>query len=446
MSTKESPSAPQENLNEQNLEVVKDALALALTEIDRLKMYGRDRFVRDLFLGEIPPSYKINDIYELYDLHFPSEYFLSVLVHIVGEEDASHIDSIDISPFDDQISELQAAIFTLIRSSLHNIAEAYSVFVRGSFIILLSLRDSDASDSSEYSQRFLSQIQPDAEKIICGLEKQGIVIKTTWSKIYKGIDSLRKSMEETRSLVEYLPPSQRPSIMTIYDASQLSSAKSDTLFRIESDHKFYNIVSSRDFQAAANFLLNSVETDLTTPLMTFNWIKNNLRHRIDFIISSLGIGWNTTDPDTLNILRSYLEIRGCGNSNELKIATTDFCRELCNYWENYTQGNNARAALIVEYIDQNYTDPSLNATKICECFNISSAHLSRIFKQQTNFGVVEYISYRRISAAKELMNTTSNLDSIAQQVGYYSRRTFTTAFKRLEGISPSEYRKFSKKV
>ena len=71
-------------------------------------------------------------------------------------------------------------------------------------------------------------------------------------------------------------------------------------------------------------------------------------------------------------------------------------------------------------------------------YNISAV----VFKAETSMRPLEYIAKRRISQAKSLLlNTDSDIGDIGKQVGYEDRNYFSIVFKKLEGVSPREYRR-----
>jgi YesN/AraC family two-component response regulator len=56
--------------------------------------------------------------------------------------------------------------------------------------------------------------------------------------------------------------------------------------------------------------------------------------------------------------------------------------------------------------------------------------------------VAEYVNYCRIEKAKELLTSTDDTTIvIAEKIGYKNSDTFTRNFKKMEGITPSDYRK-----
>lgn len=66
----------------------------------------------------------------------------------------------------------------------------------------------------------------------------------------------------------------------------------------------------------------------------------------------------------------------------------------------------------------------------------------RNFKLYTGFTPMQYILSKRIYNAEALLqNTQYNITEIAQIVGYDNPLYFSRIFKKLKGISPSEYRK-----
>ncbi|NLX69548.1 MAG: helix-turn-helix transcriptional regulator, partial [Clostridiales bacterium] len=70
-----------------------------------------------------------------------------------------------------------------------------------------------------------------------------------------------------------------------------------------------------------------------------------------------------------------------------------------------------------------------------------SSYLSRVFKKQTGYNLMFYISKRRIEKAVELINQGNlSLTEISQFVGYDDYTYFYRVFKKVKNKSPSEYR------
>lgn len=96
---------------------------------------------------------------------------------------------------------------------------------------------------------------------------------------------------------------------------------------------------------------------------------------------------------------------------------------------------------ILNYIEGNFCK-GLTLPKLAQFGNISTAHLSRVFKQMTGFNVSEYIMSKKILKAKELLlNTDKKVSCVALQCGFESLPHFHRTFKKLIGSTPSDFRK-----
>ena len=99
-----------------------------------------------------------------------------------------------------------------------------------------------------------------------------------------------------------------------------------------------------------------------------------------------------------------------------------------------------REVRIKRYIDDNYMDINLTVASIADEFNMNSVYLERVFKTMFNETISSYIFNVRLAKAKELLvETDEKISEIAAKVGY-SNQSFSRAFKKQMGCSPSEYR------
>ena len=83
----------------------------------------------------------------------------------------------------------------------------------------------------------------------------------------------------------------------------------------------------------------------------------------------------------------------------------------------------------------------LTLSSVAERFYISPSYLSTFFKENTGDTFLNYLTHYRIDKAKELLRTTNiSVTDIAAQVGYASSNNFARIFKKIEQITPSQYR------
>lgn len=96
---------------------------------------------------------------------------------------------------------------------------------------------------------------------------------------------------------------------------------------------------------------------------------------------------------------------------------------------------------VISDIRDHYTE-DISLTSLAAKYNISMGHLSKMIKEQLQINFSDYIASLRIQRAKELLRDESiSIQEIAEIVGYNDYFYFTKVFKKVEGISPSKYRK-----
>lgn len=96
---------------------------------------------------------------------------------------------------------------------------------------------------------------------------------------------------------------------------------------------------------------------------------------------------------------------------------------------------------VMHYIEQNYADEELSLNELASHVNFSPNHLSMIFSQQTGKTFIKYLTDYRMNKAKELLRCSSKRSSeISVEVGYKDPHYFSYLFKKLQGMTPTQYR------
>ncbi|MNE47154.1 HTH-type transcriptional activator Btr [compost metagenome] len=93
-----------------------------------------------------------------------------------------------------------------------------------------------------------------------------------------------------------------------------------------------------------------------------------------------------------------------------------------------------------EYISNNY-HKDLSIEEAAEIADLSISHFCTLFKQVSGYTFLEYLTQCRIDKAKYILkNSPVKVYQIAPLVGYQDPRYFTQVFKKVTGMTPSEYR------
>ncbi|MUT66939.1 response regulator [Paenibacillus sp. NEAU-GSW1] len=96
---------------------------------------------------------------------------------------------------------------------------------------------------------------------------------------------------------------------------------------------------------------------------------------------------------------------------------------------------------IAKYMEQHY-HREVTLQDISERFYLSREYISRRFKQEMGENVFDYLARIRVEKARLLLaNPNLKIGQIAEMVGYDDEKYFSKVFKKIEGVSPNQYRK-----
>ena len=94
---------------------------------------------------------------------------------------------------------------------------------------------------------------------------------------------------------------------------------------------------------------------------------------------------------------------------------------------------------IEQYINRNYKE-TITLDSVAEQFHISRYYLSHLFRKETDFTFLSYLTQCRMRAAKKLLKDHRyKIYEVAEMVGYKDITYFSVTFKKFVGVSPSEY-------
>ncbi|WP_395342278.1 helix-turn-helix domain-containing protein [Ningiella sp. W23] len=89
-----------------------------------------------------------------------------------------------------------------------------------------------------------------------------------------------------------------------------------------------------------------------------------------------------------------------------------------------------------------FCENELTLHRLSSAINVSENHISETLSQYLNLNFFKFINQYRVDEAKTLLaNTELSIVDISLESGFNSRSTFNAAFKKAEGLTPSQYRK-----
>ncbi len=101
--------------------------------------------------------------------------------------------------------------------------------------------------------------------------------------------------------------------------------------------------------------------------------------------------------------------------------------------------NNTLLIRICEYLEK-HVEEALRFGDIKEHFSVSASVIKKTFRDHMDCGVMEYFSRLKVDAAKEMIRSGEmNFTEIADRLSFNTSQYFTTVFRRVSGMTPTEY-------
>ncbi len=139
-------------------------------------------------------------------------------------------------------------------------------------------------------------------------------------------------------------------------------------------------------------------------------------------------------PDHLKLLQDSLEIQIAA------LLLREFKTNISTH-TSLLQNSDSYIRSAQEYI-RAYYNSNISLKDICEQIHVSEYHFIRMFFKKVGVTPHRYLLMVRMERAKELLSTKKySVAETAMLSGYESISAFSTAFKKLCGVSPADYRK-----
>lgn len=157
--------------------------------------------------------------------------------------------------------------------------------------------------------------------------------------------------------------------------------------------------------------------------------------------------------DTQDIVASFLDILKEFAAQRINYETmvqldliriiTDLIRQCypINNEQSFEKRVDKRCAMIDRYIMDHIRD-IITCNDIAEALHLSTRQVNRIVENEFRVSLYQYVSKVKCRYAKKmLLETKLGLDEICTLLGYANEFSFSKFFKRVEGMSPGQFRR-----
>ena len=131
------------------------------------------------------------------------------------------------------------------------------------------------------------------------------------------------------------------------------------------------------------------------------------------------------------------------NHSLLYFSVSEFILSLLHSYQHTQQRFLPYYAEIQECLNyiNNHLDEPLKICELAKRYRLSISSFYRAFINIVNVSPKTYITQQRFSKAAFLLtDTTENIQTISEKLGYYSPFQFSRDFKKYYGVAPTKYR------
>lgn len=403
----------------------REARELARSQV-RLREFALGQLIR----GNTPDFSLIEDYNRVFHLEFSAEAFMLLVVKLrrypgAGEDGA------------------QENAYTTVREELTGILGLYRelCFVEREGLLVCFYCEPAVSirPPSENQEALRELVYQQCRACAAALlEKHGIDVIIALGQYDMGGFALHTNYISTKALLE-MAVCSRWSENVVRSDRELTQKTDPELSTAQ--RQFYNCFVCFQYRDAAEYLFHMVELRIQNYYDSYPEAREVVAEQLRFCTNMLELPLNIT----LRLPEGgEIGMRELMASPDLAALHGNLLRYFSGLEAHVSdQGSQAAPAVrrVHEYIQVHFADPEISVSSLGERFRLNVSYLSRQFKREYGYGVLEYIHKVRIGRAKELMAQGMGLEDVAAQVGYPSRRALDSAFSRCEGITPRAYQK-----
>lgn len=137
----------------------------------------------------------------------------------------------------------------------------------------------------------------------------------------------------------------------------------------------------------------------------------------------------------------YQEMKQCASVEELRQLFDRFIADAAARIADKKDEKDPVVEFVLDSIRNRYHE-DLSLETIADQLGLTLSYVSRYFKEKNGSSFTDCLNDTRIKKAKELLATsTIQVRDIATRVGYVNVTSFIRMFKKVTGVTPSDYRK-----
>lgn len=210
-------------------------------------------------------------------------------------------------------------------------------------------------------------------------------------------------------------------------------------------NQFTDLITKRKFEEALQLLFDYVkisEAFYDQDVFAYKTLLVNIIFNITIMLGKLEVDTKSLEANKYNYFRMINEAQHVSTAVEQLYNFVDEVNRALALSKQ--AASNPNMTMILNYIQEHYMEP-ISLTEIANQFHFNPSYLSSYFSAHNSEGFSEYLNRVRVERAAQLLEQGEmSISEISEHVGYSDHSYFTKVFKKINGVSPSQYRKVNR--
>jgi YesN/AraC family two-component response regulator len=221
-------------------------------------------------------------------------------------------------------------------------------------------------------------------------------------------------------------------------------------YPLQVEQQLINFVKTGDYEKAKQTLDEIITANFQRSTVSVAFARCLMLNLVSTMIKTISEIGNLQESFLVQNPVRIARLTQCETIQDMQQQMTELLKQVCDYTSVKRQQNmqhNRKHTLddlmdrVMEWIEQHYNDPNLNISTIGGHFDMKATYLSKLFKDHSGEGLLDFINKKRIEKAKLLLSERDkSISDISGCVGFNDVNAFIRTFKKYEGITPGKFK------
>ncbi len=404
----------------------------------------RSNFIGRLLKGRIDSQIPIDESLATFHMNFHSDDFAVILVYLESTEPFYEA----ISGTDDSYKRklLQFIITNVIEELANQQHVGYVAEIDEALACLINFR----AFNKESRLGELRRIAEEAQRFLTSHYRVRLTVSI--SGLHRTTAGISQAYQQALDAMEYKLVMGSKDVLSYDEIAELTSEKNEVSYSypLQVEQQLINSLKIGDYEKSKNLLDSIIADNFNGASVSVAYARCLMLNLVSTIIKAVSEIGSVQDSFLVQNPKRIEQLTACRTIEDMQEKMTEFVKTVCEYTSLRRQQNlqasrdqevNHLVAQVIDFIHDNYTDSNLNISMLGQHFGMKPTYLSKMFKDQTGEGLLDYINKRRVEKAKQLIGERSlQVSEVTGCVGFNDVNVFIRTFKKYEGITPGKFK------